>query len=468
MVVHDEFDGFGMQSAQELAELNKALEAGYEVVPDQMVGGGALRVESVDRILHVATFTDQHLRFWKDIPKDTATNTIEQYIKLTGYGNEATFLPEGVAPQEGDVNLERAYALVKYIGTLRKVTHPMTLVNTYITDAIAAQNMAGAMWIARNLEWALFFGNSKLGAGGTEFVEFDGLYNLAQTSYDLKGKPMSEYVINDIAQLILDNYGFPTDLYLPFQVYADINKQFLPKERVVLPTESGGYQGGVMLSKMVTQAGIINLDPTFFLGNSEGMIRMPLKKVPTGATHSQAPTTPASVAAGSMIGADGDWAKSFPSGGTVKYKVTACNRYGESAPTSEETVVISSTDLTKHIPLTITNDSSVAIPPDYFNIYRSDDGGNNYYWIAAVPATSQAGSGTTTWNDINDIMPGKYIAFMGQLTPDTLQFKQLSPLIKMDLAVIEPSIRWMLLLYGTLILYTPRKWCIVKNIGVSK
>ncbi len=472
MIFHEEYDGFGMKTAQELGELQKALEAGYALSPEYMVGGGALRVEAMDATLHVATFTDRHIQFWKDIPKDKATNTVEQFIRLTGYGNEASFIPEGVAPEEGDANLERGYALVKYVGTLRKVTHPMTLVNTYITNAIALQNMAGAMWILRNIEWALFFGNSKLGhldgnGKPTEHTEFDGLFYLCPVSYDLKGQPMTEAALNDVAQVVLDNYGFPTDFYLPFQVYADINKQFLPKERVVLPTNAGGYQGGVLLSQMVTQAGVVNLKPCFFLGNAQGVIRMPLKTPPLAATSTKAPTPPASISASTMTGSGGEFYKSFPSGGTTYYKATACNRFGESAPTQAVSVTITSADLTKRVPLTITNNSSISVVPEYFNIYRSDDGGKNYYWIASVPAASQAAGGTTVWNDTNSIMPGTYVAFMGQLTPDTLQFKQLSPLIKMDLAVIEPSIRWMLLLYGTLVLYTPLKWCVVKNIGLA-
>jgi hypothetical protein len=48
---------------------------------------------------------------------------------------------------------------------------------------------------------------------------------------------------------------------------------------------------------------------------------------------------------------------------------------------------------------------------------------------------------------------------------EVLAFKQLAPLMKMDLAVIGPAIRWMILLYGTLVMYAPRKWVRIINVG---
>jgi hypothetical protein len=56
---------------------------------------------------------------------------------------------------------------------------------------------------------------------------------------------------------------------------------------------------------------------------------------------------------------------------------------------------------------------------------------------------------------------------MLDMTPQSLTFKQLSPMIKMNLAVISPSIRWMQLLYGTPIVYAPKKNVVFRNIGHS-
>jgi hypothetical protein len=46
-----------------------------------------------------------------------------------------------------------------------------------------------------------------------------------------------------------------------------------------------------------------------------------------------------------------------------------------------------------------------------------------------------------------------------------MSFKQLAPFTKIPLATIDPSIRWMQLLYGTPALYVPRRMVLLKNIG---
>ena len=54
------------------------------------------------------------------------------------------------------LQLERMVAFVKYIGTCRRVTHPMMMARTYATDPVTMENRNGAMVIARQLEWSMF------------------------------------------------------------------------------------------------------------------------------------------------------------------------------------------------------------------------------------------------------------------------------------------------------------------------
>ena len=64
-------------------------------------------------------------------------------------------------------------------------------------------------------------------------------------------------------------------------------------------------------------------------------------------------------------------------------------------------------------------------------------------------------------------MANTYTAFMGELTPEVIAFKQLAPIMKMDLAILGPSYRWMVLLYGVPQLYAPGKWMKFKNIKAA-
>ena len=82
-----------------------------------------------------------------------------------------------------------------------------------------------------------------------------------------------------------------------------------------------------------------------------------------------------------------------------------------------------------------------------------------------IPAALQGAGLTTTPDDVNFLLPFTSIAYMGELTPQVITFRQLAPLMRLDLAVLAPAYRWMILLYGTPILFAPRKWLRMINIG---
>jgi hypothetical protein len=110
--------------------------------------------------------------------------------------------------------------------------------------------------------------------------------------------------------------------------------------------------------------------------------------------------------------------------------------------------------------------------PEYINVYRTVANGGATgakYLIYQQAVNSQvaganafAGAG---WDDLNAICSNVHKVYLGEMTPQVLTFKQLAPMMKMDLAVIEPSIRWLQLLYGVMQLYAPKKWISIINIG---
>jgi hypothetical protein len=58
-------------------------------------------------------------------------NCCEEHNEISSYGvnPDAGFIDEGDLPEEDDSSYERKFAVVKYLGTTRKVTHVMSLVN---------------------------------------------------------------------------------------------------------------------------------------------------------------------------------------------------------------------------------------------------------------------------------------------------------------------------------------------------
>jgi len=75
---YEGLSGFGTASMQDVNELSKALEAGYQQTGQ--TGGSALRVESLEASLKVTTWTNQHIKMWKKISKTPAYSTVN-YVK---------------------------------------------------------------------------------------------------------------------------------------------------------------------------------------------------------------------------------------------------------------------------------------------------------------------------------------------------------------------------------------------------
>lgn len=448
--------GFGIGSQQDVDALNKALSAGHEVNPLALEGGGAFRVESLENSLKVLTYSDQHIKLWKKIPKQKAYSTVEQYGQLIDYGRgQGAFVGEGVLPDTNDSTYARKAAFVKFLGTTREVTHPMTLVDSAFGNVVARQNQDGILWMLKQLEQALFWGNSKLAPGGEEGLEFDGLDRMIdpENTIDLGGKYLEEKHINWGSQLIIQNYGTPTDLYLPFEVMAQFSEDFFPKERVLMPTQSG-YQAGVVVNKFMTHGGEVEFNPNIFLNKT--------RPLSPNASSLKAPAVGTLTSAQIEETTNGDFGKS--GAGVYKYKVTFCNSHGESIPTSEQAVTITGGDVNKTVKLVITNPASTAFPVEYVKIYRTEKDGNTFYEVDKIAVSSAGSSATTEYHDKCETMANTYSAFMGEMSPEVLAFKQLAPMMKMDLAALGPVIRWMILLYGVPVLYAPKKFMRYKNI----
>ena len=73
---YEGINGFGTAPVEDVAELHKALEAGYQVA--NQTGGSALRIESLEASLKVVSWTNHHIKLWKKIPKSPAQQSVGQ------------------------------------------------------------------------------------------------------------------------------------------------------------------------------------------------------------------------------------------------------------------------------------------------------------------------------------------------------------------------------------------------------
>lgn len=467
--------GFGIGSATQLNELRKALSAGYQT--DAAGGmtnpqGGALRVQSLESSLKVLTSTQRHYKFWQEVPKTPALSTVEEFNTLSQYGNDnGGFNFEGVLPQQDDSTYARNVALVKFLGTTRQISHPLSLVKPAHGDVIALENQNGILWILRRLEAAFFTGNRTLMPLNSEGAEFDGMSRQidANNVIDLLGNPLSEEVIEEGANVVAQNYGTPTHMFLSLRAMADFAKTVYGKERFMPQQASVDANGqvGYFIQSITTQAGPIGLRPDVFITNTPQ---------PAATVAAQAPLAPATVVVASPTGTDGNFYKD--GAGQYRYWAALGNNFGESAaveasyPSALAYVALASADLAKHVPVTVTLAASLgANAPQYMALYRSQPNGAVAYRIArkgfAVAAGSVVGSYSEVLTDTDAVMAGTSEAYLGEMSTQVLHFKQLSPLAKMDLAIVGPAYRWMILLYGVLVMYAPKKWVRYTNIGSS-
>ena len=87
--------------------------------------------------------------------------------------------------------------------------------------------------------------------------------------------------------------------------------------------------------------------------------------------------------------------------------------------------------------------------------------------------TVSVADATTGWDgaagnkvrDLNRFVPNCDQALLVQFDNEVIEFAQLAPLMKMDLAQLSPAYRFMILLYGTPLLYAPKKMVRIINIG---
>lgn len=459
-------DGFGRASADEVAEIHKALAVGSDRDPPGSFAPGdgfALRVESLERTMRNATFAAKHLRIVNEITKVPAYNTQEEYNVRESYGQAGVglWMRDGELPEETDGVYERRFAQMKFLGTTRRVTLVSTLVKSAIGNLVADYTLAGTMTILQALEKAIFFGDSSVDPD-----EFDGLEALIRAGapathiIDLRGAPLSEDVLVDGALTINDApaYGTPTDLYANPKALSDLNKSFFPKARYDLMTKPDG-KVGLSTTGFISPAGDVRFQSDTFITDGG--------QVPTAAAGDtdKIPLTPAVTAQPAAgLGAAPLWTAGTGShdAGTYIWHIAAANRYGMSVPVATNALAVTA-GLEVEFDVTPVG----ARLPTHYVIWRTTRGGASAAARFIVRVANTAGAGALTITDLNASLPGTTKAFMLEQTGESMALSQLAPMVKIPLAQVEPSIRWMQLAFCTVKLYLPRHQVLYVNIGRS-
>jgi hypothetical protein len=350
----------------------------------------------------------------------------------------------------------------------------MTLVRTTVGDVVAQQAKEGTMHLLKNVEremyWAHAHFTDALGnqTGSTADLpqdslamngllqqllrgdtdeqqrsgDFEGFGSFESVVRDLGGEVVQQDDIEELAVIILENFGAPTEIHIEPLALSSFVRQFYPQFRSApgLSSQTVGYD----VSKVQTTAGSMDLKPNLFL--------RPRGRARAKAVNANAPALP-----GAFTGADGGAATGALPAGTYQYRITEVNDFGESSPRNITAAVVVAADnssvvLTMPTPQTNTK---------YFRVYRSADG-------AAVATAEFVGNyrvGLAAYVDAGHKMPGLGEAFMLDLNAECMKFKQLAPLSKINFAIVTTALEFAVVLYGALFVYTPRFNGVWRNVG---
>lgn len=470
---------------EQLGELNKALEAqqitGRDTTDSTTASGAPLKVESLEKTLKLITFKESDIRFWKRIPKTPAFNTVEEYNQLQSYGaDRGGFTNEGELPEEEDSIYVRKAELVKFLGVTKSVTHPMQLVNTHIGDIIQRETQNGIMWLLRKADKALFHADSNVipqefngyyvqhyRNGG--YANLESYYVNNEVVIDLRGKSLREDNIQQGCEAIIRNFGYADMLIAPPIVLTDFVTKF-HESKFIQPGQGGTINGvmGQSVQKFQSQYGQIDLEYDIFAAKpgprktTDPAIstKAPANIVPDGTTPLNAVTD----ASSKFAAADA---------GDYFYAVAPVNRYGEGS-----LVALSSAAVTVAAGESVDvkfGDGGGAYPATGYVIYRSVKNPSGtaanatYYPLFTVSKAELTagydGGDAANVRDRNRILTNCQEAMLLQSNNEVIDFKQLAPIMKMDLATLSPSKRWMILMYGTPVLYATKKIVRFVNIG---
>lgn len=462
--------GFGAASPEQVDALLKALTAGSDIaIPGSFAPGDgfALRVESLEQTAILTSYGMENIRFWKAVPKQNAYNIIEEHNVLSSYGTgDDAFIAEGAKPGEEDSTWERKTAQVKFLGTTRKVTHPMSLINPAHGNVVAQEQVNGMMWLLGAIERALFTASSALSS-----LQFDGLSKLisdnspAGNIIDMRGQPLDEDRLVEGALILNDdpNFGVPSDVWISPKAHVDIVRTFFPKERYDVFKKDNDGNIGLDVGGFISPAGRVKFQTNTFIrdGGAPPSTATQVQagnspNVPGSPTISTGATTP--VEATAQFAAD--------DAGDYEYWVTANNDRGHSAAVSVgAAVTVAAGD---KVTFGVTPAGGASPATKWFEIFRTKKGGTGIGNARRILRVANgAGAGESILNDLNAVLPFCTEAYMLEQNKQVLSVKQLAPFFKVPFAITELAMEWAQGVYMVPVLKAPRKVLKYINVGRS-
>lgn len=471
----------GVASDQEVNALNKSLTTGgpayASTLPDAFTQGQVFQTESLEPTLKVVSEIDKHVMLFNLMAKTKAYQLVEEFDLQTSHGGAGNaWIDESDSePSEEDAAYYREFEIVKYMGVKKKISHVMTQIRSGHGDVVAKETKNGVSYLLREIERALYDGNGMYAVEGAGNGQQDGSVDLSTTpswngldkqlrsGFNKADRKMADFIgygddlshvvdaqgavlapedIEESCRVAQDAFGSPDKLLLSPKAHSDFSRSYYPKER--FNDGKGNIIPGTTVPAMNTCLGRIELWSGKFL--------TPKQKARAIQDNAQTLLAPASVA-GVAVGSTTDLAA-----GTVYYVVRAINKRGEGAAVISSAVTVAAGDL---VNVTI---GAPAVSAGIIGhaVYRSTT--NSIASALFIGRVKANGASAVVFCDKNLKKPGCSQAYLLQSDSDTMCIRQLTPMLKIDFAIIGLFRHWAQVFYATPIVYKPNFSCILQNI----
>lgn len=464
-----------------LTEIAKALTTmGSGTDLSALSGGGAFRVENMDPVLAASTVKQEHFKFFKRLlpNRRESWSVLDQAVVKTGIGAfegsaNANELGSGQVERQGDY--ER---LITELGTYfsRRSVSVITSIQATLQQkngmvdfsAVDEEDVNATLEILYSLENDLFTGDKSQNPYSTTGLITTIAAKAPQNVVDNNGEPLKSHAkLSLLANRITDddNWGKPSLAFMSGLAKADLDAYLEAGYRVNLDanvpsTQVGVLTRGMRYSSVAVADGIIDFDPSAFLNET----RMPVAGKNAALCTAAAPATvTATVSAG--VDAASKWLDKaagdyqWTVGGNYVYAVEACTPGEVSLPTkSAAATVVAGHKVTIEIAASASNKET------HYKIYRSRKGGTSANSDFRLVAVVKKAGATTTWDDLNLVIPGSSYVVLLTPEPASLRWIQMLPMTKIPFALNDLSYKWGAFLVGALRVALPKHHGVIKNV----
>jgi hypothetical protein len=441
--------------------LSKSFSTGYGITPETQHDAAALRRELLDDEVKMLAFDNSDFTIYPAINKRQVTSTVFQYAVFNQHGRtgHSRFVREVGVADVNDPNIRQKTVRMKFLSDTKQQTIAAGLVNN-ISDPMTILTEDAISVIAKSIEWAIFYGDAELSddigdnQGG---IEFDGLVKLIDQKtnvMDIRGRDLTEADLNKAAVIVGKGYGRITDAFMPIGVQAQFTNTLLERQRVIQPSQQGGFSTGFAVNQFLSTRGAINLHGSTIMENDNVLDETRIPK-------QNAPLPPQDVTATVKTGAKGLFGGDNETG-THSYKVVVFSDEAESKASPAVEAAVTAAD--SAVELTITLQPMYQAKPQFVNVYRQGKTTGNYFLIARIPASKMNDQNQIVFTDRNETIPETTDIFAGEMSPQVISLLELLPMMRLPLAQMNAATTFTVLWYGALALYAPKKWVRIKNV----